>query len=294
MINISIIIPTYNRASTIEKAVQSILNQTYKYFEIIIVDDGSTDDTEKIMTTLISDTVKYIRYEKNKGACFARNTGIKNAQYELITFLDSDDVWKLNFLEKQIEFYNNISSKTQNFGLQFCSYHLHDNGQTTLMPNREFDLSTPKKTLNSLLEANFISTQTILSKKSILNNVNGFDELLGAYQDWDLALRIASKYTILHVNEPLVDVFLSSDSITVNYKKRMLALYHLKEKYTKFNLLSKTQINKIGLVIIFYKIKYKLEDDLNFNVLSLIKEDPFSIKSYYAILKFFYTFKKLR
>lgn len=100
---VSVIIPTYNRAHLIGRAIKSVLNQTYKDFEIIIVDDGSTDKTEEVVKDFKDERVRYIRREKNKGGSAARNTGIKAARGEYIAFQDSDDEWLPEKLEKQMK-----------------------------------------------------------------------------------------------------------------------------------------------------------------------------------------------
>ena len=102
---VSIILPTYNRAYIIEKGINSLLNQTYQDFEIIIVDDGSTDNTEEIIKKLQEKDkrIKYIKLKTNKGAATARNIGIKAARGEYIAFQDSDDEWMHEKLEKQVK-----------------------------------------------------------------------------------------------------------------------------------------------------------------------------------------------
>jgi len=88
---VSVIIPTYNRAHTIGRAIKSVLNQTYQDFEIIVVDDGSTDNTEEVVKSFRDKRIRYIQHKKNKGAAAARNTGIKSAKGKYIAFQDSDD-----------------------------------------------------------------------------------------------------------------------------------------------------------------------------------------------------------
>ena len=108
---VSVIIPTYNRAHLVDRAIQSVLNQTYKDFELIIVDDGSTDNTEDIIKEFQKkdERIKYIRHEENRGGSAARNTGIKAAKGEYIAFLDSDDEWLPIKLGRQISEFTNKS-----------------------------------------------------------------------------------------------------------------------------------------------------------------------------------------
>ena len=101
---ISVIIPTYNRAGTLLAAAQSVLQQTYRDIELIIVDDGSTDDTSKVVSALQDGRVRYIPLGKNCGACAARNRGIDEAKGEYIAFQDSDDLWHSDKLEREFAF----------------------------------------------------------------------------------------------------------------------------------------------------------------------------------------------
>ena len=96
---VSVIIPTYNRAHLIGRAIQSVLAQTYQDFEVIVVDDGSTDNTEEVVLNFGSEKMRYIRHGTNRGVAAARNTGIRNARGEYIAFQDSDDEWYPNRLE---------------------------------------------------------------------------------------------------------------------------------------------------------------------------------------------------
>src|SRR4030042_5052103 len=103
MPTVSIIIPTYNRAHLVMRAINSVLDQSFQDFEIIIVDDASRDNTEKMVSGIRDKRIFYIRHEKNRGGSAARNTGIKQARGEYIAFLDSDDEWLPEKLEKQLK-----------------------------------------------------------------------------------------------------------------------------------------------------------------------------------------------
>ncbi|MFC6990634.1 glycosyltransferase family 2 protein [Haladaptatus sp. GCM10025707] len=93
MPTVSVVIPTYNRSEEVTHAIDSVLAQTYDDFELLVVDDGSTDDTEEVVTSYDDDRVKFIEHEENQGAPAARNTGIEHAEGEYVAFLDSDDEW---------------------------------------------------------------------------------------------------------------------------------------------------------------------------------------------------------
>ena len=104
---VSVIIPTYNRAHLVGRAIRSVLNQTYQDFEIIVVDDGSTDNTEEVVKSFNDPRIRYIRHEKNRGGSAACNTGIRAARGEYIAFQDSDDEWLPEKLEKQMQVFEN-------------------------------------------------------------------------------------------------------------------------------------------------------------------------------------------
>src|SRR6202162_5963963 len=103
---VSVVIPTYNRAYIIGEALESVLTQSYLDFEIVVVDDGSTDDTPEIIQAFQDERIRYIRLERNLGCSAAYNSGIAAATGELICFLDSDDIWRPDYLERQVAFLN--------------------------------------------------------------------------------------------------------------------------------------------------------------------------------------------
>lgn len=284
---VSIIIPTYNRAFSIEAAIISVLNQTYPYFQLLIVDDGSSDNTENIVSSIISDKITYLKSTSNKGACAARNLGIAKAKYEVITFLDSDDTWKNDYLENHINFYKKVSSKSGHFGLQFCNYFLKKDNDSIIMPQKAFDLETNNSAIDSLIESNFISTQTVLTTKSVMKAVDGFDENLPAYQDWDLAIRVAKNFSIFHLPIPLVTVEFSPDSISANHTKKFLALEYLVKKYANSHILSNKNLNKMYLAAIFYNITHKIKEKVTLNFFSVVVANPLFYKSYYSIIKYY-------
>ena len=122
---VSVIIPTYNRAHLVGRAIQSVLEQTYKDFELIVIDDGSNDNTEYIIKEFQKKDkrIKYIAYKKNKGGSAARNAGIKSSKGEYIAFLDSDDEWLSEKLEKQIRLFSSMPAKV---GVIYCGRYDFD------------------------------------------------------------------------------------------------------------------------------------------------------------------------
>jgi glycosyltransferase involved in cell wall biosynthesis len=210
---VSIILPTYNRAHIIEKAIQSVLNQTYQDFEIIIIDDGSKDDTKKIIRGFQEkdNRIKYIRFEENKGAAAARNAGIKMSKGEYITFQDSDDEWVIDKLEKQMKI---IETSSENI-VVYCGFWRIDGDEKTYIPdikisNREGNIH------KELLKGNFVDTPSILLPKKNLEKIGMFDENLSRLQDWDLVIRLSRYYNFILIDEPLYISHILPDGISVN------------------------------------------------------------------------------
>ena len=131
-VGISIILPTYNRDRLIMRAIQSILDQTYTKWELIIVDDGSTDSTQQIVQSMGEQRISYIKNEQNMGAAASRNHGVKLAHYDYLAFQDSDDVWIVDKLEKQV----NYLSKHAEFDMVYSSFvNHHLDGCKVQVPN---------------------------------------------------------------------------------------------------------------------------------------------------------------
>lgn len=201
---VSVIIPTYNRAKIIHKTIESALSQTFRNFEVIIVDDGSEDDTRSIVEQY--NGVKYI-YQPHRNVSCARNNGISHANGEYIAFLDSDDVWLPMKLEKQVRFLN-----TSEVAMVHTDRHL------ICMPNnrRSQLLPTPQKLANDrhhLLSGTSNIAMTVMVKKEVLEEIGCFDEALTTTQDIDLWYRIAKSYEIALISDQLMYSYKYEDSL---------------------------------------------------------------------------------
>lgn len=207
---ISIVIPTYNRARFLGRSVRSVLNQTYKNFEVIVADDASTDDTAEIIKTFKDDRIRYIRHESNAGAAAARNTGIKVSRGEYVAFQDSDDEWLPEKLEKQMALFEQVSTET---GVVYTGFWRVRNNQKTYIPP---DGIKQKEGYihRELLKRNFVSTQTVVVKKECLEKSGLFDERLPRLQDWELFIRLSKLYEFKYVAEPLVIAYFTPESIS--------------------------------------------------------------------------------
>lgn len=261
---VSVVIPTYNRAETIEKTINSVLNQTYPSMEIVIVDDCSKDNTEQIVNEKFSyvKKLKYIKHEKNKGGNAARNTGIENSKGKYIAFLDSDDEWLSTKLEKQI----NKMVKNKDCGLVYtycANVDLNTNEIISYFGNEP-----GQKPFEKLLCENFIgSTSSILCTKDALMDVGMFDESLPSCQDWELYIRIASRYHIDYIGEPLLRYYIHGNSITGNCNRAIEGHIIVLERVLQLIKNCEVQLSKRNMLYYHYRkradiyLKFRLMKD---------------------------------
>lgn len=231
-IEISVIIPTFNRGKLIANSIKSALNQTIKNLEIIIVDDGSTDNTKEVIDKFQDRRIKYIKLDKNQGASNARNIGIKAAKGKYISFQDSDDIFYPNKLEIQL---NNIINKKSD--LDFCKINLlYNSTYNYLVPStiREKRFESGDFFTELISNGNFISTQSILVKKSFMKEFL-FDPNMPRLQDYDVILRMIPKVKISYTKEVLVDLHIQNDNLTLSPVKLKNAIYLLLKKEYNFN-----------------------------------------------------------
>lgn len=196
---VSVIIPAYNCGKYLKEAVDSVLNQTYKNVEIIIIDDGSTDDTQKVAEEF-SKKVIYHR-QPHRGAASARNEGIKRASGDFIAFLDADDVWLKEKVARQVMYFE----KNPEVGLVYTDLYRLDAGSNRII-SKWSDVFPVKEgfVFRDLIERNFIQTSAVMIKKKVVDEIGFFDEEFKAYEDIDYWVRVAEKFKIGYIPEPLV------------------------------------------------------------------------------------------
>ncbi len=208
---VSVVIPTYNRANLVDKSILSVLNQTYDNFELIIVDDGSTDNTADVVNSFNDERIRYILHEKNKGVAAARNTGIKFSIGDLISFLDDDDEWLPEKLEKEI----NVMKKSEpNVGVVYSGLCRIEGNKKTYWPEPEHILREGNLS-NELLKRNFVHG-LILIRRSCFEKVGLYDEDLRAVEDWDLNLRLSRYYKFKFIDEALIMSYRDDDGLSRN------------------------------------------------------------------------------
>lgn len=214
---VSVIIPTYNRAHLIGASIQSVLNQTYQDFELIVVDDGSTDNTEAVVKSFKDPRIHYIRHKENRGGSAARNTGIKSARGEYIAFLDSDDEWFPTKMEKQMEIFDN---GPKDLGVVYCGTFYLDKqtNKITEFTNPHYRGNVFQKILK---QGSGPSTPAAIVKRECFEKVGLFDERLPAYQETDLWIRISRFYQFDFVKEHLVKIMRNHRQISTDFKARL-------------------------------------------------------------------------
>ena len=191
---ISVIVPTYNRASPLKKTVQSILSQTHQDFELIIVDDGSTDDTDK---TIPKDSRITLIRQENKGPSHARNVGIKKSKGDTIAFLDSDDWWDKNKLEMQFR----CMEKNPGYLISYTGEVWYKNGR--LFNQKQKHKKFHGYIFDKCLPLCVVSMSTIMIRRELFEKIGLFDESLPCCEDYDFWLRASVEHEFLLIDLPL-------------------------------------------------------------------------------------------
>jgi len=194
--NISVIIPTWNRADRLAKALQSVYAQSFPPAEVIVVDDGSTDDTRELVRSRFRDA-RYI-YQQNKGVSSARNTGIAAASGDWIALLDSDDHWQPDKLEQQCEHLRTWPD------YKIChSDEIWVRNGTRVNPMKKH-AKQGGHIFRHCLPLCVISPSAVLIHRDLFTAVGLFDERLPACEDYDLWLRICARHPVLYIDQPLI------------------------------------------------------------------------------------------
>jgi glycosyltransferase involved in cell wall biosynthesis len=210
-LDISVVIPTYNRYELLKRAIASLYEQTTPPQEIIVVDDGSTDNTKAIVKDFPE--IIYI-YQENRGVSVARNAGIQKAKNEWIAFLDSDDEWHSEKLQKQIDFHR----KNPDILMSYTDEVWIRNGKKVKIPKKYRKIGEDAFVEN-LSYCNIAPSSVMLHKK-LLDRVGLFDEDLEVCEDYDLWLRIASKEKIALIDEKLINKYAGHDE-QLGFRKNM-------------------------------------------------------------------------
>jgi glycosyltransferase involved in cell wall biosynthesis len=211
---VSVIIPTYNRSAIVPRAIESVLQQTYPDYELIVVDDGSTDDTRERLEEYAA-RIQYI-YQPNRGVSAAQNTGVDRARGEWIAFLDSDDLWHPTKLERQFEALDSLGAE---FGACVTNCRYIDDPGLTLTVFESAGLATKSEfgplydVMKYLLwERTYaIFGQSLCVLRSVLTDAGGLDESFVVQGDRELMFRLSFRTAFCYVSAPLVDIDRATD-----------------------------------------------------------------------------------
>lgn len=291
---ISVVMPAYNAAETIIESINSLLSQDYLNWELIVIDDGSTDDTYHKASSIKDSRIR-IYQEFNKGVAATRNQGIQIAKGKYVAFLDADDLWNMEKLKNQVSFFE---SKEEKLGL-IHSYYVEFDDLSEYRPKPLKHLSGLKLEGNiyeDLIVHNFIATLTVMVKKDVLNEVGGFDVTLSGPEDWDLWIRIARKYKVGYIDKSLARYRLNPSGLSKNVYKFEDQLWEVMEKHLLTSNLPEHKI-KLGLWLYYRHVSHAYarvyQFDKAFNRLyKAIQVRPFLFRNFHSISYLFFVIIK--
>ncbi len=292
---VSVIIPTYNAPAFLVEAVEAVLAQTYRDYELIVVDDGSGPETRAALGPYM-DRIRYV-YQENTGIAGARNRGLKEAEGNYIAFLDHDDLWLPRNLEKQVA----RATERPEAGLVYCDFVLFVD-----TPEGRRDLGDPfaKKckpegdVFAALFESNFVNTLAILCKRECFEKLGGFDPGYRLILEYEMALRIAREYDFAYVPEVLAKYRLHGDNTTGGRalsltKERLLALQKIYSEKGSHHIPRRVYCREIASVYFkLAELSHQLGDmpRARSYLLKAIRVRPFTLL---RLKKIFHAFRKV-
>lgn len=229
---VSVIIPTHNRKHTLKRCIDSVLGQTYRNFEIILVDDCSTDGTMEFVESeyaAVTDIdIVYVRNDENLGASASRNIGVSYANGEYIAFQDSDDEWQRDKLEKQMEHFARCNEEV---GAVYSMFYVNGT-DSYVFPPEDVNISNKSGYIfYSLLCNPLIGMITLVMRKSVFIEAGGFNEQLNSLEDYELTIRIAKNYAIMLEDEALAVAHESENSVGKRNRDKIVTQCYIMNLY---------------------------------------------------------------
>jgi len=277
MSEISVILPVFNRQDCVGRAMKSVLEQTFEDFELLVVDDGSTDDTWNRINAVHDGRIRRIRHEINLGVAQAKNTGVKEATSAFLTFQDSDDVSLPNRL---MEEYMTLSSFSKDVGMVYCGVYRSEWKSKYLFPVPRISsrASSYRHALNYGVYN--ICSSSCLIRKEVFDKVGSFDSDLDVFVDFEFFIRFAKSFKVHYINKPLVIYNSSRDSVTkrlVEVKRAKIRIYRKFENDIKADrMILSRHLMEIGHS---YCLTGRLRMAGTFFALS-VKNYPLNVKAY--------------
>ena len=255
---ISVIMPVYNRKDVVMNAINSVLNQTYENFELIIVDDASTDGSAELLKEIKNEKISVIMCDENGGSSYARNKGLKLAKGEYIAYLDSDNIWCEDYLSATIGAFVKLPDADAVYSAQFRYSNYNSDPE-------QFLFAPLNKSL--LHNMNFIDLNSFAHKKSLLEKSGNFDETLNKEVDWDLILRISRYFKIYSV--PFVQTKYYMDIVDNRVSDIIPSNTQRVREKNEFITAEKHSLNKkVNIIIPIDDYETDLEDCIN-SIMSL-------------------------
>jgi glycosyltransferase involved in cell wall biosynthesis len=227
---VSVVLPTFDRARLLPRAIESVLAQTFHDFELLVVDDGSTDDTPSVVESYAGDRLSYVRLERNTGAAAARNVGIRRAAGDLVAFQDSDDEWLPEKLERQVRAFDE-GAETPRIDVVYCDMlRVHADGTSSYHASPEI---VPGRLVNPdtrFYQVWMLGIQACVIRRECFDVVGLFDESMPSFEDLELFIRLSRAARFVHVDEPLVR-YHETEGLSKNRaanrasRRRLLELY---------------------------------------------------------------------
>lgn len=229
---VSVIIPTQNRAKLLPRAIDSVLSQSFKDFELIIINDGSTDGTNELLKKYQSEDsrIRVITYDSPQGIPIVRNRGMTEATGKYIAWQDDDDEWLPKKLEKQVE---NLDRLPPDYGIVYTGYwRIRKNGKKVYFPPK-WVKPTEGDLYRVFLKKNFLCMQAMLQRKEVFEQVGGFELEYPVLQEYDWFPRVAKKFKFAYIPEPLLILHHTPGSNSQNSELNAFVRKMFVKKYNK-------------------------------------------------------------
>lgn len=227
---VSVVIASYNMAKYLPLAVRSVLSQTYRNLEVHIIDDGSTDSTKDVLSEFEAEARVYYHWQPNQGQASAKNKGVRESKGDYIAFLDADDMWMPEKLEKQVP----LLEKSERTGVVYSPFTYMDaEGNPLPTPPRRFhrgNISGP------LLIDNFVGFNTTVVRRRCFEEVGQFDEALPMGIDYDLWLRFSTRYEFDFVEESTMYYRIWPGQMSTNYEGRFECALRIMNRFLRENI----------------------------------------------------------
>lgn len=247
---VSVIMPAYNAAATIADSVRSVLHQSYAEWELIVVNDGSTDGTSDVLVPLLADKRVVLVEQSNAGVSSARNAGIRRSRGEFVAFLDADDLWEETKLAQQVALFHSSPASLGIVHTRYLSFSENPGCCRRKDDASCFGYLSPQQ---RILVYDFIATSTVMVRANLFDSVGLFDEDLAGTEDWDLWIRILGCYSEYKIDEVLVKYREGISGLSGNPAKHLVEEWKVIMKQVYTNPLVPNRIK--GKAIFYHQLK---------------------------------------